>query len=129
MRAGATRSTVTGMTRLSSPHTWVMPTFSPTIAFVAICVLCRCRRGPQGGIALVVVHEDAPHGSRAERRDQLSREVPARDGHTRTFGWRTRSDACMRPGLTHGLVMLPVAQVGRNAGHRRTDCRAERAGP
>src|SRR6478735_12258012 len=35
-RRGATLTTVTGTTRLSSAHTWVMPTFSPTIAFDAI---------------------------------------------------------------------------------------------
>src|SRR3954447_4481345 len=41
---------VTGTTRLSSLHTWVMPTFSPTIAFVAI-----------PGLAFRV-HNDAPLG-------------------------------------------------------------------
>src|SRR3546814_3045509 len=35
-RQGLTRRTVTGTTRLSSSQTWVMPTFSPTIAFVAM---------------------------------------------------------------------------------------------
>src|SRR5580658_2646847 len=32
---GATRSTVTGTARCWSSQTWVMPIFSPTIAFVA----------------------------------------------------------------------------------------------
>src|SRR5213083_155365 len=35
MRAGSTRSTVTGTT-LSFTHTWLMATFSPTIAFSAM---------------------------------------------------------------------------------------------
>src|SRR5580693_1060408 len=37
MRAGLTRTTVTGMARFWASQTWVMPTFSPTIALVATC--------------------------------------------------------------------------------------------
>src|SRR5689334_11794285 len=41
MRAGATLRTVTGTTRLSSSQTWVMPSFSPTMALVAMAIpLC-----------------------------------------------------------------------------------------
>src|SRR3954453_21797090 len=49
-RRGATLTTVTGTTRLSSPHTCVMPTFSPTIAFVAISGLSGLSHAnaPQG---------------------------------------------------------------------------------
>ena len=35
-RFGLMRKTVTGITELSSSHTWVIPTFSPTIALLAI---------------------------------------------------------------------------------------------
>jgi hypothetical protein len=40
-RIGSTRSTVTG-TILSSTHFWLMPTFSPTIAVVAIAAVPYC---------------------------------------------------------------------------------------
>ena len=66
-RHGRTRRTVTGTTRLSSSQTCVMPTFSPTIALVAMgcasfCGLSheRSARESPGGARLSVV----PHGSR-----------------------------------------------------------------
>src|SRR5271170_6637026 len=44
MRAGLTRTTVTGMARFWASQTWVMPTFSPTIALVATCASFFCAR-------------------------------------------------------------------------------------
>src|SRR5580765_1854478 len=77
MRAGRTLSTVTGMTRFWSSHTWVMPTFSPTIAFVAIA-LDSLSVG--GGPVSVSFTPTLRTGGPAERLVQLCRAVPAGAG-------------------------------------------------
>src|SRR5436190_9383802 len=74
-RTGATLTRVTGTARLRSSQTWVMPTFSPTIAFVAICgpvasLGRELRPEPRlgGRPDSAALHADAPPGeSRAER--------------------------------------------------------------
>ena len=48
---------VTGTSRFCSSHTWVMPTFSPTIALVAISFVLS----PEVRRAQVPRHADAPH--------------------------------------------------------------------
>src|SRR5262245_38666104 len=73
-RNGATLTTVTGTTWLSSAHTWVMPTFSPTIAFDAIAAGLSHR---------AVVHANAPLG-------QAGRSVD--------FGWAAWSPSFVEGG-------------------------------
>ena len=91
------------MTRLSSSQTWVMPTFSPTIAFVAIAVPSPdsvterwslnwslnfvLALLAQAGCRRQSFHADAPPAMAMRSIDRLGREVPAGAGHTRTsFG-------------------------------------------
>src|SRR5487761_2072171 len=67
MRAGLTRTTVTGIARLRSSQTWVMPTFSPTIALVATFASLYW------SVRRFVRHTDAPPGHRPERSARLVR--------------------------------------------------------
>src|SRR5262245_7973851 len=67
MRAGATFRTVTGTTRLSSSQTWVIPTFSPTMALVAMAIpLCPGAGEPAPSFLIRVSanldHANAPLG-------------------------------------------------------------------
>src|SRR5690606_29420616 len=66
-RHGATLTTVTGTTRFSSSHTWVMPTFSPTIAFVAMAGVFLLTRTLRSGQARRSADSVVPGGSRRWR--------------------------------------------------------------
>src|SRR4029078_10543502 len=61
VRAGSTRSTVTGTT-LSFTHTWLMAIFSPTIAFRA---MIGGFFGSDPVARAMVVHANAPQGRTA----------------------------------------------------------------
>src|SRR5215207_1762735 len=93
MRAGSTLSTVTGTTR-SFTHTWLMATFSPTIAFSAMSAAfsvrtraCRAKvdlshraSGPGSSGA---VHANAPQVT-----DRRSTEMDAAVWSLPNIGWR-----------------------------------------
>src|SRR6478735_10492582 len=84
MRAGSTRSTVTGTT-LSFTHTWLMATFSPTIAFSA---MIGSLFGSDPVARAMVVHANAPQASNgpAEHRIQVlaARSPSVQLGRTQT---------------------------------------------
>src|SRR3954466_13773982 len=82
MRAGSTRSTVTGTT-LSFTHTWLMATFSPTIACSA---MIGSLFGSDPVARAMVVHANAPQAQwPAEHRIQvLAVRAPLRNSWGRT---------------------------------------------
>src|SRR5205807_9279303 len=105
-RIGATFTRVTGTARLRSSQIWVMPTFSPTIALVAICgpAASLCREVRSEPLLLRANAVDRPaRGSSAWTEpggalSELCRGVPSNgSGSHGPIDVRTQAE---RPGLT-----------------------------
>src|SRR5262245_1713860 len=113
MRAGATLSTVTGTTRLSSSQTWVIPTFSPTMALLAMALpLCPGAGGPRTVVSVLCARG---------RPADVALMRTLRNGRSRrsASGWFAGGSP---PGRAHPDVETDVAGAGRGPGRTEIRC-------
>src|SRR4026209_446103 len=131
MRAGSTRSTVTGTT-LSFTHTWLMAIFSPTIAFSA---MIGSLFGSDPVARAMVVHANAPQGRTAGGAPDSSSccEVPPPyqlGAHTDFgwwyAGWRTRGSDSIGPGSARQPPRFVTCPVGHPIGYVHARAHSER---
>src|SRR3712207_3337137 len=98
---------VTGTTRPSSVHTWVMPTFSPTIDFVAIASVLSparersARAGPAERYSVVPPGSGPPGGRGLGRLRFADLGRPAAEGPQRTEGKHYGRQPWKRKGSSH----------------------------